>query len=106
MFYIYMLRCIDNSIYTGYTTDIKRRYAEHLKKSKKGAKYTHSRTPVSIAAMWETDSKSSAMKLEHFIKKLSKQKKEELILNTDLVSTKYEEKLYGNVYESINYENC
>lgn len=106
MFYVYMLRCKDNSIYTGYTTNIKRRYSEHLGKYKRGAKYTHSRIPVSIAALWETDSKSSAMKLEYFIKKLSKQQKEELIINNDLVSTKYEERLYGNVYEPVDYEDC
>lgn len=40
MYYIYMLRCEDNSIYTGITTDINRRMKEHFSKNKKCAKYT------------------------------------------------------------------
>lgn len=79
MYYVYMMRCSDNSLYTGITTDLERRFEEH--KSKKGAKYTASRTVVSIEAVWEVPDRSSALKLESQIKKLSKAKKEELILS-------------------------
>lgn len=78
MYYVYIMRCSDNSLYTGVTTDVERRFKEH--KAKKGAKYTASRKVVSIEAIWEAPDRSSALKLESQIKKLSKAKKEELIL--------------------------
>ena len=80
MYYVYIMRCSDNSLYTGITTDVERRFEEHKGKNKKGAKYTASRTVVSIEAVWEVPDRSSALKLESQIKKLPKSKKEELIL--------------------------
>ena len=77
-YFVYMLRCKDNSIYTGITTDVERRFAEH-KSPKKGAKYTTSHTPVSVEAVFETNSRSEASKLEAHIKSLTKSQKEELI---------------------------
>ncbi len=81
MYYVYILRCSDNSLYTGITTDVERRFEEHKAKNKKGAKYTSSRTVVSIEAVWEVPDRSTASKLEHQIKKMPKLKKEELIIN-------------------------
>ena len=77
MYYVYIMRCSDNSLYTGITTDVERRFAEH--KSGKGAKYTATHTVVSIEAVWEAPDRSAASKLESQIKKLPKSKKEELI---------------------------
>lgn len=79
MFYVYILRCEDNSLYTGITTDVARRFSEHLEGGTKGAKYTRSHKPAKIEAVWETDSKINASKLEFRIKKLEKQQKELLI---------------------------
>lgn len=105
MVYIYILRCSDNSLYTGYTTDYKRRFLEHLSHKKKGAKYTRAKVPVSVEALWGTDTKSSAMKLEAFIKKLSKSQKEEIIEDNTLLYTKYKECLGDNIYLSMDYED-
>lgn len=84
MYYIYMLRCEDNSIYTGITTDIDRRMQEHFGKDKKCAKYTHAHTPKKLESFWSAENKSLASKLEYNIKKLSKEDKETLIRNHKL----------------------
>jgi len=79
MYYIYMLRCEDNSIYTGITTDLERRMKEHFDKSDKCAKYTLNHTAKKLEIAWETENRVLATKLEYHIKKLSKKNKEELI---------------------------
>ena len=84
MYYVYMLRCKDNSIYTGITVDINRRMKEHFSKNEKCAKYTFTHSAKKLEAVWETDNKSLASKLEYAIKKLTKTKKEELIKNKEL----------------------
>ena len=84
MYYIYMLRCEDNSIYTGITVDVERRMKEHFNKNKKRAKYTSSHQAKKLEAVWETENKSLASKLEFNIKKLKKVEKEEIILTKDL----------------------
>ena len=84
MYYIYMLRCRDNSIYTGITTNIDRRMEEHFSKNEKCAKYTYTHIAKKLEAVWETKNKSLASKLEYHIKKLPKEKKELLIECKDL----------------------
>ena len=84
MYYTYMLRCMDNSIYTGITVDIKRRLEEHKEKGKKAAKYTLVHQVEKIEAVWKSENKSFASKLEFNIKKLKKSEKEELIKTKDL----------------------
>lgn len=84
MYYIYMLRCKDNTIYTGITVDIKRRMDEHFSKNEKCAKYTYTHNAKKLEAVWKTENKSLASKLEYAIKKLTKTKKEELIKNKKL----------------------
>ena len=84
MYYVYMLRCIDNTIYTGITVDVDRRMKEHFSKNEKCAKYTFTHSAKKLEAVWETDNKSLASKLEYAIKKLTKAKKEELIKNKEL----------------------
>ena len=73
MYYIYMLRCKDNSIYTGITTDIARRMKEHFNKEKRCAKYTLTHSAKKLEALWVAENKSLASKLEFNIKKLKKQ---------------------------------
>lgn len=77
--YVYMLRCENDSIYTGITTDVEKRFQKHLKGE--GAKYTRSRKPKEICTIFEVENRSFATKLEIFIKKLSKKEKELLILD-------------------------
>lgn len=105
MFFVYMMRCKDNSLYTGITTDVKRRFIEHTQDNKKGAKYTRARTPISVDAVWSAENRSSASKLEAFIKCLTKKEKEALIGSPDLILEKYKEKLGENIYKPIDYED-
>lgn len=83
MYYIYMLRCEDNSIYTGITTNVEHRMTEHFSKVN-GAKYTHSHLAKELEAVWETENRRLASKLEYHIKKLTKAKKEELLIKNNL----------------------
>lgn len=75
---VYLLRCSDNSLYTGITTDIQRRLKEH-NNSKLGAKYTRARRPVVIAYLENASDRSEASKREHQLRKLAKAKKEQLV---------------------------
>lgn len=72
--YMYVVRCSDDTLYTGYTTDIDKRIAAH--NSGKGAKYTKARLPVTLIYHEAFDSKEEAMKAEyHFKKKMTRQEK-------------------------------
>jgi len=75
--YVYVLRCADDSLYTGYTTDVERRVAEH--DAGEGAKYTRGRTPVELVHGEEFAEKSAAMSREYEIKQLSRREKERLV---------------------------
>ena len=90
MYYVYMLRCSDNSLYTGSTSDIKKRLKEHFSKNSLAAKYTKSHSPIEVVALWECESKSDAMKVEYRIKTLTKPQKEEhsqeILVKKDLFS--------------------
>ncbi len=80
-----MLRCENGSLYTGYTDNLEKRFQAHV--SGKGSKYTRAFKPLSIAKAWEIkDGKSSAMRLEHYLKKLSHAEKEEVIKQNLLVA--------------------
>ena len=74
MYYTYMIRCSDNSIYTGMTNNLERRT-----KDKRGAKYTKSHNAEKLEIAWKSKEKSLACKLEYQIKTLTKQQKENLI---------------------------
>lgn len=79
MYYIYILKCSDNTLYTGITTDLNRRIDEH-NTSHKGAKYTRMRRPVALVYSEEYADRSSASKREYEIKKkMSRTEKLELI---------------------------
>ena len=75
---IYMLRCSDDSLYTGVTTDLKRRLEEH-NSSAKGAKYTKAKRPVELVYYEDRYDKVDAMQREYAIKKLTRKEKLELI---------------------------
>jgi len=80
MYYLYILKCTDKTLYTGITTDLKRRIAEH-NSSKLGAKYTSSRRPVKLVYSKKFKNRSSASKEEVRIKKLKKSEKLKFIKN-------------------------
>ena len=79
MYFVYILRCEDNSLYTGITTDLKRRFNEHSGVCSGGAKYTASRRPVKFEAAFSAEGRSAASKLEYRIKALKRTEKELLI---------------------------
>lgn len=87
--YVYILRCTDNSLYTGITVDIIKRLKQHSGLLKGGAKYTRSHPPVSVEALWYTDSENCARKLECSLKKLKHTQKEEIISDPENNLTKY-----------------
>lgn len=76
-FYVYILRCMDGSFYTGYTQDIDARTRQH--ENGKGARYTKAHRPQKLAYTELHDSRGQAMKREREIKKLSHQQKQDLI---------------------------
>ncbi len=75
--YVYFLRCNDNSLYTGITTDIKRRLHQH-NHTKLGAKYTRARRPVVLVYSETAQDKSTASKREYQLRALTKKQKEKL----------------------------
>lgn len=100
MYYTYMLRCEDNSIYTGITSNLERRMEEHFSKNEKCAKYTASHQAKKLEAVWESENRIFASKLEFHIKKsLTKKQKEELIKNSEVL-----ENFLGNKIEVYNYK--
>lgn len=75
--YTYIVKCSDETLYTGWTNNLKKRMEAH--NSGKGAKYTKNRRPVELVYFEEYDTKQEAMKREYAIKHLSRQKKLALI---------------------------
>lgn len=76
-FYVYILKCKDGSLYTGWTTDITKRVAQH--NLGKGAKYTRGRLPVTLAYSEKFSSKEAAMQQEYEIKLLKREDKLSLL---------------------------
>ena len=75
--YLYILRCKDDTLYTGITTDVEKRLEQH--RSGKGAKYTRGRGPLELVYMEEQPDKSAALRREYEIKQMTRQKKLELL---------------------------
>lgn len=75
--YVYMLKCKDHTLYTGYTTDVERRLKMH--EQGKGAKYTRGRGPFELVYVEELADKSLALRREAAIKKLTSAQKRELV---------------------------
>jgi len=80
MYYLYIIKCADKTLYTGITTDLKRRISEH-NSTKLGAKYTSSRRPVKLVFSKKFKNRSSASKEEARIKKLKRVDKLKFIKN-------------------------
>ncbi len=77
-YFTYILHCADDTLYTGWTTDVIRRVDEH-NTSSKWAKYTHSRRPVALAYSEFFETESAARKREYALKKLTRREKLTLI---------------------------
>ena len=72
-FYFYVLECSDNTLYAGYTNDVKRRLAVH--NAGKGAKYTKARLPVTCIYHEAFETKNEAMRVEYAFKQLTRKQK-------------------------------
>lgn len=77
--YVYMLRCADDSLYTGVTIDTQRRLEEHNSDNKKAAKYTRARRPVELVYQEPCTDRSAAGQREAMLKSLNRQQKLALI---------------------------
>ena len=75
--FVYVLRCCDDTFYTGYTTDVDRRVEEHA--DGEGAKYTRGRAPVELVHVERFESQSAAMSREWEIKQLRREEKDRLV---------------------------
>lgn len=85
MYYVYMVKCADDTLYTGIAKDLRKRLNEH-NSSDKGAKYTRARRPVTLVYSEQYPDRSAASKREYAIKKkMNKAQKRQLI------ESKYEE---------------
>lgn len=73
IWYIYILKCSDGTLYTGITINVEKRIQQH--NAGKGARYTRGRTPVELVKSFQRSTKGEALKLEYKIKKLSKEEK-------------------------------
>lgn len=79
MHYIYLVRCSDDSLYCGWTTDLKRRIDAHNGHISGGAKYTRGRRPVTLVYSESFHQKQEAQRREYAIKRMTKTKKLRLI---------------------------
>jgi putative endonuclease len=77
--YLYVVRCRDGTLYTGISTDINRRLAEHREDGDAGSKYLKGRGPLTLLIQKRVGSRSLALKVENMVKKLSRAKKEKLV---------------------------
>ncbi|MBO5248045.1 MAG: GIY-YIG nuclease family protein [Clostridia bacterium] len=84
MYYTYLLRCTDGSLYTGIASDWKRRMKQHFTQDPKCAKYTRSHRPQMLCAVWESTDRATASRLEYHLKRRSKSQKELLAAGADL----------------------
>ena len=82
--FIYIIRCADNSLYTGITKDISRRVNEHNSDNVLAAKYTRGRRPVELVYKETFANRSTASRREYEIKKMSRPEKEQLIQSARL----------------------
>lgn len=101
MYYAYMLRCEDNSIYTGIAKDLEKRMNEHFSKDEKCAKYTKSHRAKKLEALWQTEDKKLASKLEYAIKTLRKEQKERLIQKQIGIEDIFYERLECEKYKRV-----
>ena len=95
MNYVYMIRCKDGSLYTGWTNNLEKRFRNHCEG--KGAKYTRGRGPLELVYYEVFEDKKDAMKIEYAIKQLKKSEKEKLInYKSDKNLTNFEKNIIDN----------
>ena len=91
--YLYLIRCRDNTLYTGISTDVDRRFAQHQSEGHSGSRYLKGRGPLSLVFKEKLGSRSLASKVEHRVKRMTKARKEKLI------------KVSGSAIQIVNLAN-
>ena len=76
---LYLIRCADNTLYTGISTDVARRFADHQQGNARAAKYLRTRQPLQLCLQVGIGDRSLALRAEHRVKQLSKADKEALV---------------------------
>jgi putative endonuclease len=84
MWFVYMVRCADDTLYTGIARDVARRVEEHNSDNALGANYTRARRPVALVYTQAVESRSVAAKREYEIKQLTRSGKDELLKRAGL----------------------
>ena len=84
MYYVYILRCADDSLYTGLTNNPERRLRQHQRKINGGARYTAIKPAIEYAALWETETRRAAARLEYAIKKKFSHEQKEMLISGNL----------------------
>jgi putative endonuclease len=82
IWYLYMIKCRDKSLYTGIALDIKRRFREHSEQGKRCARYLRGKAPLKLVFKMKIGTWSKALRIEYRIKRLSKSRKELLVSHT------------------------
>ena len=91
--YLYLIRCRDDTIYTGISTNVERRFAQHQSEGYAGSRYLKGRGPLTLVFKEKLGSRSLASKVEHRVKRMPKARKEKLI------------KVSGSVIQIVNLAN-
>ena len=76
---MYLIRCRDDTLYTGISTDVDRRFAQHQGEGSAGSRYLKGKGPLSLVFKEKLGSRSLALKVEHRVKRMTKARKEKLI---------------------------
>ena len=85
MWYLYIIRCGDDTLYTGITTDVERRFGEHQSGGRRAAKYLRGRGPLLLVAQIGVGERWRAARLEHRVKALPRDEKERLVVQPALL---------------------
>lgn len=83
--FLYIIRAADNSLYTGITTDVARRFAEHSEGGKLAARYLRGRAPLTLCFQHEIGTRTRALQAEYRFKQLAKTEKERLLATPALL---------------------
>lgn len=103
MYITYIIRCTDDSLYTGITNNLERRIKEHQQRGLKSAKYMRSHAFQKLECVFASNNRSQASKLEFLIKTLSKNEKEELISGSKKLEFYFEDKIDSKNYQYERY---
>ncbi len=101
-YYVYILRCQDDSLYIGITSDLSRRLKAHCGRISGGARYTRSHPVIALEAAWKTEHKIAAARMEYALKRLPRTKKLRLLEQPEELCNLYVPQLCEYMYEVCN----